>query len=162
MRTINRGHSYWLKWVALGVAVLYTLAFFWGALERYFAWRSAGQSIEWVLTDDPRALIALCFVLAIITLWQLEYVGKLVASMLFVAIIARFIYWATWTWKIKANAGLMAIPDTGVIGNVWMGAGPLDVLALVAAIVLLVAYVRIVWQHRGDLTRQWHNALTHS
>jgi hypothetical protein len=163
MRISNRGGIYWLKGAALGVAVLYSLAFIWGAVQRYLVWQSAGRTVEWATADDPRALITLCFVLAVITLWQLEYVGKLVASMLFTAVIFRFVYWAVWTWKIKANSGLDGgIPAGGLIGNVWIGAGPLDLLALVAAGVLLVANVLIVWRHRGDLARQWRDSLSHS
>jgi hypothetical protein len=148
--------------VALGVAVLYTLAFLWGAVWRYFEVQAAGRSVEWSLTADPRSVIALCFLLAIITLWQLEYVGRLVASMLFGVVITRFIHWASWTSNIKENAGLPEIADAGVIGNVWFGADPFDLLALIAAVVLLVTYGRSVWRHRGDLTRQWRNALTPS
>ncbi|HWS85664.1 MAG TPA: hypothetical protein VN282_01615 [Pyrinomonadaceae bacterium] len=162
MNTADRKHGHWLKWLALGVAVLYALAFFWGAIPRYLSWKSAGQSVEWVVVDDPRALIALCFVLAVITLWQLEYIGELVASMLFFGVIARYLYWAASTWRIKTYAGLPEISGAGTIGNIWLGAGPADVLALVAAVIMLGASLRIVWGHRAHLTRQWHDALSPS
>jgi hypothetical protein len=163
MNTLNRWHAEeWPKWAALGVAVLYALTFIIRGIERYLAWRSVGRTIEWTMADNPQALISLCFVLAIVTLWQLEYVGKVVASILLVAVILRFIYWALWTSNIKANAGLVRIPDAGQIGNIWIGAGVLDLLALLAAIILLFANVRIIWRERGDLIRQWRGAVSHT
>ena len=152
----------WLKWAALGITILYSAILAWGIVKGTAARRAAGMGIEWALADNPRTLITLCLIFATVALWNLEYVGKVVASLLFVLVLVRYIMWGWTTANIKTNAGLDAIPASNWVGNIWIGASWWELLPFLAAIVLLLADVRIVWRKRDALVSQWRRTFSHT
>jgi lipoprotein signal peptidase len=147
----------WLRWAAVITTSLYLAMFFAKLLNRYLQWKVTGMDIDWSVPTNPQSMIALCLVTATMSLCFLHGRGKLLAFLLFGVVIGFFYYWATLTTQIKINMGITAIPGAGAIGNVWIGAGWLDLTVLILALGLLSFDLYLVWKERGELFSRHRN-----
>ncbi len=138
-----------LRWATAITAVLYAFVFFSKMTWSYLEWRAAHLDIDWTVPTNPQSMIALCFVTATLALWFLRENGEGLALVLFSIVVLFFGYWYSLTRGIKVNMNVATIPQAGPIGNIWMGASVLDVVALMLACGLLGLDLFLLIKARG-------------
>jgi hypothetical protein len=128
--------------VAMATAAAYAVFFFASLVLDYLAWEPDVLDVSWNLQDSPRTLIAFSLMFAAAFLWLLRGpVTRLAGSLLGLAFLGhallQFYWWYDATSRFKANLG-GAVPDAGVIGNVWLGASWIEPLVFAAALALFL------------------------
>jgi len=136
--TVKRKFLWALRWLATGIALIYAAVFIFGFFQRFNGSSPISVDIESGIPDNPRFVIALALVCGVSAAWIFRKTGKVISTSLSIALIA----YQTWQWfdstrHIKINAGLDRFPGSSGIGNVLIGAGTIDILALVGALCLL-------------------------
>src|SRR5690349_3989712 len=110
-----------LKVATALVALVYSAFFFRRLLNNYRMLRANGLDVDLAVPGNPQAMIALCFVMAVLSLFFLRKHGKIVAGLLYLALIIFFGYWMILTSEIKTNIGLSQIPQSTKVGNILIG-----------------------------------------
>jgi hypothetical protein len=153
----NKSLMFTLRLFATVMAMSYSLLFFFRLMWRYSHAQYAGLDVDLMVPQNPQFVIALSLVTAAISLWALRDMGRIIASLLFFGIVAlKFVLWANSTRQIKINTGLNRIPQSDWVGNALIGAGRLELLALLAILSLLAFAICSIWLKREKISQHQH------
>lgn len=145
--------SRWATWTA-GIAVVpYVTMLSTDLWRSHLARQVTGLDVDLGVPDNPQLIIALCLIAATMALWFLKGGGKILASLLFGVIIAIFYSWAVLTREIKVNTGFAVIPQEGWIGNLFVGAGLIDLIVLILSITLFILNIHSLLRNRRVVGR---------
>lgn len=154
----NKTFLFALRIFATVMAMSYALLFLFRLIQRYGHTQPAGLDIDLMIPQNPQFFIALSLVTAAVSLWAFRDKGRIIASVsFFVIVVVKFVLWASSTRQIKINTGLDAIPQAGWLGNKLIGAGWLEVLAVLAVLSLLAFAAGSVWQRRAEIAKHQHH-----
>jgi len=141
----NRTPYLWLKWVTTLMAIAYALMFFGRLIANRATFHASGLDGDLAVPGSPQAMIALCFVMLVLSLWFLKGRAKVaVTGVLYLALLGFFVYWWRLTSEIKASIGRSVIPHTDRLDNVWIGSTMLDPIAFLVGIVMLVIAAEVL------------------
>jgi hypothetical protein len=134
--------NFWLIVVTTATTVAYAGFCLW----KMYSARGGAQNIESVLPTNPRAVLILCFAASTLTLLFLPELGRVVTAVASGAVLYLFYYWWSLTAAIKANLGITHLPSADWLGDKFVGAYPFDIFVGMAAIVILVLDIRVLWR----------------
>ncbi len=141
----NRTPYLWLKWVTTLMAIAYALLFFARLISNRATFHASGLDGDIAVPGNPQAMIALCFVMLVLSVWFLKGKSKVaVAVVLYFALIGFFAYWWRLTREIKLSIGRPLIPQTDLLDNVLIGSTALDPVAFAVAIIMLVLAIQLL------------------
>lgn len=123
----------WLIIITVGMTLLYAAFWLWQALK---VGQSTSRNMDSILGVNPRPMIVLCLVATALLMLFLPEIGKLLAALSLAGAVFFFGYWWSLTAGIKSNLGVDKIKGADWLGNLLIGANPVDVI--VAAIALLL------------------------
>lgn len=127
------------------MAIAYALLFFARLISNRATFHASGLDGDIAVPGNPQAMIALCFVMLVLSVWFLKGKSKLgVAVFLYFALLGFFVYWWRLTGEIKVSIGRPFIPQTDLLDNVWIGSTALDPMAFVTAIIMLVLAIQLL------------------
>ncbi|HXQ71051.1 MAG TPA: hypothetical protein VN844_11215 [Pyrinomonadaceae bacterium] len=133
--------NFWLIVVTTATTVAYAGFCLWKMFSS-----GGGQNIESVLPTNPRAVLILCFAASTLTLLFLPELGRVVTAVASMAVLYLFYYWWSLTAAIKANLNITQLPNADWLGDQFVGAYYFDILVGVAALVILILDVRVLWK----------------
>jgi hypothetical protein len=147
--------NFWLIIVTLAT----TLGYAGFCLWQVYTGKPVGQNIESVLPLNPRLMIGLCWAAATVTLLFLPEFGRIISAVCFVAVLWTFGSWWSATALIKANVedGRIAGP-TGFVGNLLIGAHPIDLVIAALTLFVLVLDVVLIYNKFILRTNRQHDA----
>jgi len=134
--------NFWL----IVVTTVTTVAYAGFCLWKMYRSGGGGQNIESVLPTNPRAVLILCFAASTLSLLFLPELGRVVTAIAAGAVLYLFYYWWSLTAAIKANLNISHLPNADWLGDKFVGAYPFDIFVGVAAIVILVLDIRVLWR----------------
>jgi ethanolamine transporter EutH len=140
------------------MGVAYASMFFVRLIRSYATLQAAGLDVDLAVPNSPQAMIALCFLMVVLTLWLLRGKGRLVVAFcLYLTLLSFFGYWAYSTKAIKAHTGLATIPGSDPVSNFWFGATWLDPIVFVGTVAMAIIAGRLLWlahrsEHRDGIT----------
>jgi hypothetical protein len=147
-----------LKLITTLCAAFYATSFLVVLNARFNAPQVSNIVVDWNVPQNPRFAIALILVTATALLWVLRGSGQgIVAILLASAVAVKVFFWWESTKGIKTNTGLAQIPGANWIGNLLIGAGPAEIVALLATLNLLAfGIMSLLMRHEKLSSRQLH------
>ena len=146
--------NFWLIVVTLATTLGYAGFCIWQA----YTGKPVGQNIESVLPLNPRLMIGLCWAAATVTLLFLPEFGRIISAVCFVAVLWAFGSWWSATALIKANVEDGRIAGANFVGNLLIGAHPIDLAIGFLTLFVLVLDGVVIYKKFILRTNRQHDA----